>query len=94
MNGVMGGLAVNGKFIIGASDEPLELFPNFFFFGHRSAECWLTGSSIDAEDTLSFSVLSGVRPMIEVFPTERAAEAYDHMISGKVRFRSVLTTGH
>jgi D-arabinose 1-dehydrogenase-like Zn-dependent alcohol dehydrogenase len=91
----MGGLAVNGKFIIiSASDEPLELYPNFFFFGHRSAVGWLAGSSIDAEDTLSFGVLSGVRPMNEVFPLERAAEAYDHMISGKARFRCVLTTGN
>jgi D-arabinose 1-dehydrogenase-like Zn-dependent alcohol dehydrogenase len=92
---VMGGLAVNGKLIIiGASDEPLELYPNFFFFGHRSAVGWLTGSAIDAEDTLSFGVLSGVRPMNEVFPLERAAEAYDHMMSGKARFRCVLTTGN
>jgi len=95
MTTVIGGLAVNGKVVfIGASDEPLELLPNFFFFGHRAAEGWLAGSSIDAEDTLSFGVRSGVRPIIEVFPLERAAEAYDHMISGKVRFRAVLTTGH
>jgi D-arabinose 1-dehydrogenase-like Zn-dependent alcohol dehydrogenase len=95
MSTVLGGLAVNGKVVfIGASDEPLALLPNFFFLGHRSAEGWLAGSSIDAEDTLSFSVLSGVRPMIEVFPLERAAEAYDHMISSKVRFRAVLTTEH
>jgi D-arabinose 1-dehydrogenase-like Zn-dependent alcohol dehydrogenase len=92
---VMGGLAVNGKFIIiGASDEPLELYPNFYFFGHRSAVGWLAGSAVDAEDTLSFGVLSGVRPMIEVFPLERAAEAYDRMIGGKARFRCVLTTGN
>src|SRR5205823_6951131 len=95
MTTVIGGLAVNGKVVfIGASDEPLELLPNFFFFGHRAAEGWLAGYSIDAEDTLSFGVRSGVRPMIEVFALERVAEAYDHMISGKVRFRAVLTTGH
>ena len=50
--------------------------------------------SIDSQDTLSFSVLSGVRSMNEVFPLERAAEAYDHMMSGKARFRCVLTTGN
>ena len=56
----MGGLAVNGKLImIGASDEPLELSPNFFLFGHRSVVGWLAGSSIDGEDILSFSASSG-----------------------------------
>ena len=57
----MGGLAVNGKLImIGASDEPLELSPNFFLFGHRSVVGWLAESSIDGEDMLSFSASSGV----------------------------------
>jgi D-arabinose 1-dehydrogenase-like Zn-dependent alcohol dehydrogenase len=57
----LGGLAVNGKLImIGASDEPLELSPNFFLFGHRSVVGWLAGSSIDGEDMLSFSASSGV----------------------------------
>jgi D-arabinose 1-dehydrogenase-like Zn-dependent alcohol dehydrogenase len=55
---------------------------------------WLAGSSIDSEDTMSFSVLSGVRSMNEVFPLESAAEAFDLMMSGKARFRAVLTTGH
>jgi D-arabinose 1-dehydrogenase-like Zn-dependent alcohol dehydrogenase len=55
---------------------------------------WPAGTSIDSQDTLSFSVLSGVRSMNEVFPLERAAEAYDHMMSGKARFRCVLTTGN
>jgi D-arabinose 1-dehydrogenase-like Zn-dependent alcohol dehydrogenase len=92
---VLGGLAVNGKrIIIGASDEPLEVSPNFFLFGHRSVVGWLAGSSIDSEDTLSFSVSSGVRSMNEVFPLESATEAFDLMMSGKARFRVVLTTGH
>jgi len=57
----LGGLAVNGKLImIGASDEPLELSPNFFLFGHRSVVGWLAGSSIDGEDMLSFSASSDV----------------------------------
>lgn len=95
MSSVLGGLAINGKLIIiGASDEPLELSTNFFFFGHRSAVGWLAGSSIDGEDTLSFSVSSGVRSMNEVFPLENAAEAFDLMMSGKARFRAILTTGH
>jgi D-arabinose 1-dehydrogenase-like Zn-dependent alcohol dehydrogenase len=95
LSAVLGGLAVNGKLIIiGASDELLEVSPNFFLFGHRSVVGWLAGSSIDSEDTLSFSVSSGVRSMNEVFPLESAAEAFDRMMSGKARFRAVITTGH
>jgi D-arabinose 1-dehydrogenase-like Zn-dependent alcohol dehydrogenase len=48
---------------------------------------------MDSEDTMQFSALSGVRPMIEKFPLEKAAAAYDQMISGRARFRVVLTTG-
>ncbi len=55
---------------------------------------WPSGSSIDSQDTLSFSMLNGVRAMTEVFPLERAAEAYEHMIGGKARFRAVLTMEH
>ena len=95
LSSVLGGLAVNGKLIIiGASDEPLELSPNFFFFGHRSVVGWLAGSSIDSEDTLSFSLSSGVRSMNQVFALESAAEAFDLMMNGKARFRAVLTTGN
>jgi len=95
MSEVLGGLAINGKLImIGASNEPLEVSPNFFLSGRRSVVGWPSGSSIDSQDTLSFSVLSGVRPMSEVFPLERASEAYDLMMSGKARFRAVLSTGN
>ena len=95
MSSVLGGLAVNGKLImIGASDEPLEVSPNFFLSGRRSIMGWPSGTSIDSQDTLSFSVLSGVRSMNQVFPLESAAEAFDLMMSGKARFRVVLTTGH
>ena len=69
MSEVLGGLAINGKLImIGASEEPLEVSPNFFLSGRRSVVGWPSGSSIDSQDTLSFSVLSGVRSMNEVFP--------------------------
>jgi D-arabinose 1-dehydrogenase-like Zn-dependent alcohol dehydrogenase len=54
---------------------------------------WSSGTSIESEDTMAFSTLTGVRPMIEVFPLERAAEAYERMMSGRARFRVVLTTG-
>ena len=59
--------------------------------GRQSITGWYSGSSIDSQDTLSFSALSGVRSMNETFPLERASEAYELMISGKVRFRAVLT---
>ena len=95
MGEVLGGLAINGKLImIGASNEPLEVSPMFFLSGRRSVAGWPAGTSIDSQDTLSFSVLSGVRSMNEVFPLDRASEAYDLMMSGKARFRAVLTTGH
>ena len=95
MSAVLGGLGVNGKLIIiGASDEPLEVPPNLFISGRRSIVGWPSGTSIDSQDTLNFSVLSGVRSMNEIFPVERASEAYGLMMSGKARFRVVLTTGH
>src|SRR2546426_8192432 len=95
MSQVLGGLAVNGKLImIGASNEPLEVYPNFFLSGRRSVVGWPSGTSIDSQDTLGFSVLSGVRPMNEIFPLEQATEAYEQMMSGKARFRAVLTTGN
>jgi D-arabinose 1-dehydrogenase-like Zn-dependent alcohol dehydrogenase len=62
--------------------------------GSQSVKGWYSGTSIDSQDTLSFSVLSGVRSMNEVLPLDRAAEAYDRMMSGKARFRVVLTTGN
>jgi D-arabinose 1-dehydrogenase-like Zn-dependent alcohol dehydrogenase len=94
MSAVLGGLSVNGKLImIGASNDTVEVPPLLFISGRRSIVGWPSGTSIDSQDTLSFSVLSGVRSMNEVFPLERAPEAYDLMMRGKVRFRAVLTTG-
>jgi D-arabinose 1-dehydrogenase-like Zn-dependent alcohol dehydrogenase len=94
MSAVLGGLGVNGKLVIvGAADEPLEVPPIPLLLGRRSIMGWPSGSSIDSQDTLSFSRLTGVRPMTEVFPLERAAAGYEHMMSGKARFRVVLTTG-
>jgi D-arabinose 1-dehydrogenase-like Zn-dependent alcohol dehydrogenase len=95
MSAVLGGLGVNGKLIvIGASEELLEVPLLPLLSGRQSIMGWYSGSSIDSQDTLSFSALSGVRSMNEVFPLERASEAYELMMSGKARFRSVLTTGH
>ena len=94
MSATLGGLGVNGKLIIlGAAAEPLQVPGIPLLLGRRSIMGWPSGSSIDSQDTLSFSMLTGVRAMNEVFPLERAAEAYEHMMSGKARFRVVLTTG-
>ena len=79
--------------MLGAADDPLEVNGGLMIVGRRSIMGWPSGSSIDSQDTLSFSALTGVRAMNEVFPLERAAEAYEHMMSGKARFRAVLTTG-
>ena len=93
MSEVLGGLSVNGKLIvIGASDEIIKVPPLLLISGRRSIIGWPSGTSIDSQDTLSFSVHSGVRSINQVFPLERAPEAYELMMSGKARFRNVLTT--
>ena len=95
MSAVLAGLGVNGKLIIlGAAAEPLQVPGIPLLMGRRSVLGWPSGSSIDSQDTLFFSAQTGVRSMNEVFPLARATEAYDHMTSGKARFRAVLTIGH
>jgi D-arabinose 1-dehydrogenase-like Zn-dependent alcohol dehydrogenase len=89
----LAGLAVDGKMIIVGAADPLEVSPLLLIGGRRSIVGWPSGRSIDSQDTLRFSALTGVRSMNEVFPLERAAEAYERMMSGKARFRVVLTTG-
>jgi len=59
--------------------------------GSKSIQGWYSGIPTDSEDTLRFAELSGVRPMIETYPLEKAAEAYARMMSGKAEFRVVLT---
>ena len=94
MGGVLGGLDINGKLVvIDASDEPIQVPPILLIQGRRSMLGWPAGSLIDSQDMLSFSVLSGVRPVTEVYPLEQATEAYEQMMSGKARFRAVLSTG-
>jgi len=93
MSAVIDGLGVNGKLlVVGASADPIEVSPVQLISARRSIQGWPSGTAIDSEDTLAFSVLSGVRPMIETMPLERAAEAYERMMSGNARFRMVLTT--
>jgi D-arabinose 1-dehydrogenase-like Zn-dependent alcohol dehydrogenase len=91
---VIGGLKENGKIVIlGVPDKQFEAHALLLIGGHRSIVGWPSGTGMDSEDTLNFSSLSGVRPQTEVYPLEKAAEAYDRMLSGKARFRVVLTTG-
>jgi D-arabinose 1-dehydrogenase-like Zn-dependent alcohol dehydrogenase len=90
----IGGLGPNGKLIIlGVPEKPFETNTLPLIMGNRSIAGWASGTGMDSEDTLNFSTLSGVKPMIETYPLERAAEAYDRMMSGKARFRAVLTIG-
>lgn len=88
---LIAGLKPRGKLlIVGAATEPIPLVPTMLLSG-RSIARWPSGSAKDSEDTLNFSVLTGVRPMIERFPLERAGEAYECMMTNKARFRAVLT---
>lgn len=92
MSGAVGGLGIDGKLlVVGASMQPIEVSPLALISSRRSIAGWPSGTARDSEDTLSFSVLSNIRPMIETFPLKRASEAYERMMSGKARFRVVLT---
>ena len=91
---VIDGLAPAGKFIVvGAPDGPVVINPFPLLLGRRTVAGWPSGTGMDSEDTLNFSVLAGVKPMIETYPLEKAEEAYARMMSGHARFRAVLTTG-
>ena len=91
MSSVIAGLGIDGKLmVVGASGEPIEVSPLLLIGARRSLAGWPSGTAIDSEDTLKFSVLSDVRPMVETFPLAKAADAYQHMMSGKARFRVVL----
>jgi D-arabinose 1-dehydrogenase-like Zn-dependent alcohol dehydrogenase len=93
MTAAFGGLGVRGRMIVvGASGEPLAVTPGQLIGGNRSIHGHASGTSMDSQDTLAFSALTGVRPMIETMPLEQAAEAYVRMMSNKARFRIVLVT--
>jgi D-arabinose 1-dehydrogenase-like Zn-dependent alcohol dehydrogenase len=86
------GLGPNGKFIVvGATFDPIEVTPIQLISGSKSLQGWSTGTPADSEETLHFAELTGVRPMIETYPLEKAGEAYARMMSGKAQFRVVLT---
>jgi D-arabinose 1-dehydrogenase-like Zn-dependent alcohol dehydrogenase len=92
MTALVDGLGTDGKMVVvGASMEPIQVTPIQLIGGRKSLQGWPAGTSADSEDTLNFAVLSGVRPMIEKFPLDRAHEAYDRMMSGKAEYRVVLT---
>ena len=94
MSAVIPGLAVRGKLIvIGGGMDPIQVSAFDLIGASRSIVGHASGASIDSQDTLAFSALSGVRPTIETMPLERAADAYDKMMRNEARFRMVLTTG-
>jgi D-arabinose 1-dehydrogenase-like Zn-dependent alcohol dehydrogenase len=92
MTELIDGLGPNGKFIvIGATFDPIEVTPVQLITGSKNIQGWASGTPADSEDTLQFAELSGVRPMIETYPLEKAGEAFARMMSGKAQFRVVLT---
>jgi D-arabinose 1-dehydrogenase-like Zn-dependent alcohol dehydrogenase len=92
MSALINGLGANGRFmVVGATMDPIEVTPIQLIMGMRSLQGWASGIPTDSEDTLRFAEMTGVRPMIEKFPLEKAAEAYARMMSGKAQFRAVLT---
>jgi len=92
MSELIDGLGPNGKLVVvGVDFQPIEVTPVQLVLGSRSIQGWASGTSADEEDTLRFAELSGVRPMIETYPLEKAAEGYARMMSGHAQFRVVLT---
>jgi D-arabinose 1-dehydrogenase-like Zn-dependent alcohol dehydrogenase len=92
MSELIDGLGPNGKLmVIGATFDPIEVTPAQLITGSRTIQGWSSGTAADSEDTLRFAELSGVRPMVETYPLEKAGEAYARMLSGKAQFRVVLT---
>jgi alcohol dehydrogenase/propanol-preferring alcohol dehydrogenase len=92
MSASLGGLRSGGTLlVIGAPPEPIQAPAYLLIQGARSIKGWYSGTAIDSEDTLAFAQRAEVRSMNELFPMERAAEAYAQMMSGKARFRVVMT---
>ena len=93
MASTIGGLDIDGKLlVVGAPWDPIPVPAFALLGGRRSIAGWPSGTSMDSEDTLNFSTLTGIRPMIETLPLENVQEGYDKMLSGAARFRMVLTT--
>ncbi len=77
--------------IVGASNDPIEVISIQLIRRNRSIKGWPSGSAIDSEDTLKFCALTGIRPMIQQYPLDKAGDAFEDMMSNKARFRSVIT---
>ena len=92
MSAVQGGLGINGTLVVVGAADSIQVSPLLLLSGRRSVKGWYSGTTIQSQDTLKFSVLTDVRSMNEVYALERVAEAYERMISGKARFRVVLKT--
>jgi D-arabinose 1-dehydrogenase-like Zn-dependent alcohol dehydrogenase len=90
MSAVQGGLGVNGTLMVIGAAQSMQISPLVLITGSRSVKGWYSGTAVDSQDALAFSVLSGVRSMNEIYPLEKVAEAYERMESGKARFRVVL----
>jgi len=88
---VVGGLAANGVLMVIGAAGPISVDPILLIGGRRSVKGWYSGTSIDSQDALKFSALAGVQSMNEIFSLERVTEAYERMMSGKARFRVVLS---
>ena len=92
MSALIDGLAPDGQLmVIGATSDPIEVTPTQLIFGSHGIQGWAAGPPAESEDTLKFAELTGVRPMIETYPLDRAEQAYARMMSGKAQFRVVLT---
>lgn len=92
MSALIDGLGPNGELmVVGAGPDPIEVTPIQLIFGSHTIQGWASGTPADSEDTLNFAELSGVRPMVETYPLEKAAEAFARMMSGNAQFRVVLT---
>src|SRR5205823_10332611 len=83
MSAVQGGVAVNGTLLIVGAAESMQVSPLALLTGCRSVKGWYSGTAIDSQDTLAFSLRTGVRPMTESYPLERVADAYERMMSAK-----------
>jgi D-arabinose 1-dehydrogenase-like Zn-dependent alcohol dehydrogenase len=89
---IIGGIGINGQLlVVSAPPDSTDIYLASLIGGTRSIQGWASGTAMDSEDTLNFSTLRHVRPLIETFPLERAGEAYNRMMSNQVRFRAVLT---
>lgn len=90
MSAVHGGLAPNGTLMLIGAAQTMQISPLVLLMGRRSVKGWYSGTAMDSQDTLKFSVLAGVRSLNEVYPFDQVTEAYERMMSGKARFRVVL----